>query len=173
MTFKRIPGVIFFTVLVAVVVYYFYPYRRIPSNVTIDKLVVIKSKRQLLAFSEGRVIKTFTIALGDVPTGDKQFEGDRKTPEGRYYINAKNPISGYHRNLGISYPDRDDIREGKRLGKPTGGDVKIHGLKNGLGYIGRFQRWMDWTNGCIALTDEEVADLYDHTPVGTPIIIKP
>lgn len=173
MNLTKIIGLTFLLLLISVTGYYFYPYKKIAPDVTIDKLVVLKYKRQLHAFSKGRLIKTYIVALGKVPIGDKQYEGDRKTPEGAYVINAKNPLSAYHKNLGISYPNYHDIKEAKRLGKPAGGDVKIHGLKNGHISIGRFQRWTDWTNGCIALTNEEVDDLFNHTPVGTAIIIKP
>lgn len=90
-----------------------------------------------------------------------------------YFINDKNPHSGYHKNLGISYPDQDDIARAKQLGKPPGGDVKIHGLRNKTGSISKFHRWYDWTLGCIAVTDEEIDELYGAVQVGTPIEIKP
>ena len=115
------------------------------------------------------LLNTYKISLGFNPIGHKQHQGDGKTPEGSYTINDKNPNSGYHLNLGISYPNSND-----RQNSPNpGGDIKIHGLKNGQGYIGKFQRWKDWTAGCIAVTDEEVEELYRVVPVGTPIIINP
>lgn len=154
-------------------VYYFYPESKLASDIKIDSLVVYKSERKLFAYSNGKLIKTYKISLGKNPVGDKRFEGDKKTPEGIYFINAKNPNSGYYKNLGISYPDKQDIEFSKRLGKPTGGDIKIHGLRNGMGYIGKFQRWYDWTAGCIALTDREVDELYYSEEVGTQIEIKP
>ena len=95
-----------------------------------------------------------------------------KTPEGRYTINNKNPNSEFHKNLGISYPNDEDIAQARQHSKPVGGDIKIHGLKNGQGFIGRFQHWRDWTNGCIALTNEEIDELFKHTPMGIPIEIK-
>ena len=104
---------------------------------------------------------------------DKEFEGDKKTPEGLYINNDKNPNSGYHKNLGISYPKKDNIENAKRLGKPTGGDVKIHGLRNKTGFISKFHRWSDWTLGCIAVTDEEIDELYNAVKIGTKIEIKP
>ena len=126
-----------------------------------------------MAYSNGQLIKTYKISLGKNPIGDKEFEGDKKTPEGIYFINAKNPNSGYYKNLGISYPDKQDIEVSKKLGKPTGGDVKIHGIRNGIGFISKFQRWYDWTAGCIALTNQEVDELYNSVDVGTKIEIKP
>jgi len=154
-------------------VYYFYPENKLPAGVRIDKLVVHKSKRKMSAYSGGQLIKTYKISLGKEPVGDKQFKGDKKTPEGLYFINDKNPNSSCHKNLGISYPDKADIEKAKRLGKPTGGDIKIHGLMNGTGFIGKFHRWQDWTLGCIAVTDQEIDELYHAVKIGTPIEIKP
>lgn len=118
-------------------------------------------------------MKTYTISLGGNPIGDKEYEGDKKTPEGIYYINDKNPNSGYHKNLGISYPNKKDIEQAKKLGKPVGGDIKIHGLKNRTGVIGKLHRWFDWTLGCIALTNNEMDELYYSVPIGTKIEILP
>lgn len=154
-------------------IYYFWPEKKLPANIDIDKLVIYKSKRKLLAFSNGQLIKTYKIALGRQPIGRKEFEGDKKTPEGIYTINDKNPNSGYHKNLGVSYPNQEDIANAKRLGKPTGGDIKIHGLRNKTGYISKLHRWTDWTLGCIALTDQEIDELYKSVKVGTQIEIKP
>jgi murein L,D-transpeptidase YafK len=172
MKFKKIIFAILIATLAWTAVYYFYPVKKIPESVTIDKLVVLKSKRRLLAYSHGQLIVTYKISIGKNPTGDKEIQNDNKTPEGLYIINDKNSNSDFHKNLGISYPNQQDIQQARQLGKPTGGDIKIHGLKNGKGYIGRFHRWNDWTNGCIALTDEEVDEIYNHTPVGTPIEIR-
>lgn len=163
----------FILILVIAIAYYFYPEQKLVAGVKIDSLIVYKSERRMEAYSLDKLIKTYKISLGRNPVGDKQFEGDKKTPEGIYRINAKNPNSGYHKNLGISYPDANDIAEAKSLGKPTGGDVKIHGLRNGQGFIGKFQRWYDWTAGCIALTDEEVDELFTAVEIGARIEIKP
>ena len=154
-------------------VYNFYPEEKLSADIQIDKLVVYKSKRQLLAYSNGQLVKTYKISLGRQPIGDKEFEGDKKTPEGIYSINNKNPNSGYHKNLGISYPNKDDIENAKRLGKSAGGGVKIHGLKNKTSFISKFHRWFDWTLGCIAVTDEEIDELYNAVKIGTQIEINP
>ena len=151
--------------------YYLTPYQKMPIAVVIDSLAVNKWEHSLIAYSKGMAIKKYTVSLGKGGNGKKQFEGDDRTPEGVYYINSKNPSSGFHKNLGISYPSPRDAAVAKSLGKASGGDIKIHGLKNGQGFIGKFQRWRDWTNGCIGLTDDEIDDLYNHTQVGTPIII--
>ncbi|HLN71781.1 MAG TPA: L,D-transpeptidase family protein [Prolixibacteraceae bacterium] len=160
-------------VILSLNVYYFYPEDKLPSNTKIDKLIVLKSRRQLIAYSGGKVVKIFEISLGKQPIGAKEFEGDKKTPEEIYFINDKYPNSGYHKNLGISYPNLNDLENARRFEKPTGGDIKIHGLRNGLGFIGKFQRWSDWTLGCIAVTDREIDELYEAVGIGTQIEIKP
>ncbi len=173
---KSIFKIIFRSLLILVALvaaYYYFPEPHLPKNAHIDSLVVFKSKHELLAYSNGKLLKTYTISIGKNPVGKKEYEDDKKTPEGTYCIKDKNPNSGYYKNLGISYPNRDDLENAKKLGKPTGGDVKIHGLKNGDWYTRKFHRWKDWTNGCIALTDEEVEELYNAVPVGTPIQINP
>jgi len=170
---QRILIFMIFLIIVLMAGYYWYPYNKMPVDVTIDSIVVKKSEHTLSAYSKSRMIKTYTVSLGKGGKGMKQFEGDEKTPVGIYIINSKNPNSDFHRNLGISYPSIQDIQAATRLGKNAGGDIKIHGLKNGQRLIGKFQRWRDWTNGCIALTDEEIDDLYVHTPLGTPILIIP
>lgn len=153
--------------------YYSYPEARLPAGTRIDSLRVYKSERRMDAFAGGAVVQTYTIALGQQPVGDKQYQGDMRTPEGRYTINDKNPNSGYHKNLGISYPNDADRQEARALGKSPGGDIKIHGLPNGRGHIGKLHRQSDWTWGCIAVTDEEVDELYEAVPIGTPIEIRP
>ncbi|TDG35582.1 hypothetical protein EZJ43_13250 [Pedobacter changchengzhani] len=154
-------------------IYNYYPEPKLPANANVDLLVVKKSKHQLLAYSNGKLLKSYKVSFGDAPIGHKEFEGDEKTPEGIYTINAKNDKSGYHKNLGISYPNLADIAHAKAIGKPAGGDVKIHALKNGLGAINKFQRLINWTNGCIALTNSEVDELYASVKIGTKIEIKP
>ena len=173
MTVKKI---ILYTVIISITglaVYYFYPEKKLPENARIDKILVYKSKRQLLVFSNGILLKTYKVSLGRNPIGAKEFQGDRKTPEGIYIINDKNPYSGYHKNMGISYPNKHDVEHSKSLGKPTGGDIKIHGYKNGLGFIGKFMRWSDWTLGCIAMTNSDVDELFKSVKIGTVIEIKP
>ena len=154
-------------------IYYFYPETKLPKGKIIDRIEVFKSQRKMLVYSEGELLKTYTISLGKNPIGHKEFEGDCKTPEGIYEINAKNPNSGYHKNLGVSYPNEKDTEQAKFLGKPSGGDIKIHGIRNGSGYIAKFQRWTDWTAGCIAVTNEEIDELYDNVKIGTSIKIVP
>ena len=127
----------------------------------------------MYAYTKGKLVKVYSIAIGRNSVGDKEYEGDKRTPEGSYYIEGKNPNSGYHKNLGISYPDKTDLQEAKAKGVRPGGDVKIHGLKNGRGLLGKFHWLRNWTAGCIAVTDEEMDELYDAVAIGTPIIIRP
>lgn len=145
-------------------------------NVTaqrVDSLVIYKSKRLLLVYSKNKIIKRYKVALGSHPKGKKHFEGDGKTPEGKYYINNKNPYSSYHLNLGISYPNQQDRLYAQNHKKPAGGAIKIHGLPNKFSYLGKLQRLYDWTQGCIALSNSEIEELYKIIPVGTIIYIYP
>lgn len=170
---RKIIGLGIFLPLAGLLGYYFYPGEKLPGGTQIDRIVVHKSKRKMMVYCNGELQKTYKIALGRVPVGHKEYEGDMKTPEGIYTINDKNPYSGYHKNLGVSYPEEKDIKNARRLGKPTGGDIKIHGLRNGSGYIGKFHRWTDWTHGCIAVTDKEMDELYESVKIGATIEIKP
>lgn len=158
--------------LIIALAFYLFPDKQLPENTKIDSLIVYKSKKRMLAISNGKCIKTYKISIGRNPIGKKEYEGDNKTPEGKYIINDKNPNSGFHKNLGISYPNKQDIENAKNLGKPTGGDVKIHGLKNGLGIFDKFHYWFT-TRGCIRVTNSEVDELYNAVPIGTHIEIYP
>ena len=166
---------IFLLLIISLIAYQFYPYFPIPENITIDKLVVDKSERKLNVFSNGSIVKAFSISLGDSPIGHKEKEGDEKTPEGDYIIDSKAGLGvcGYHKNLGVSYPNKNDKVNARKKGFSAGGDIKIHGLKNGQGFIGKIQRWRDWTNGCMAVTNDEIDDLFKHVKIGTPITINP
>ena len=143
-----------------------------PEDKPVTRIIVEKSGRKMYLLNGDYVIRTYTISLGFNPLGSKEFEGDGKTPEGVYIINDKNPNSGYYLNLGISYPDSEDIKRAKAAGKSPGGDIKIHGMRNGFGFIGKFHRFSDWTHGCIAVTNREMKELFNNVPVGTEIVIK-
>lgn len=160
-------------VFTALMIYNMYPEDSLPENTVIDYLIVYKSKHHMMAYSHNKLVKTYKVSFGDNPVGDKQFEGDEKTPEGLYTINTKNSESGYHKNLGISYPNQQDLEYARSIGKAAGGDIKIHGLRNGLGFINKLQRWVNWTNGCIAVTDSEMDELFAAVRMGTHIEINP
>lgn len=153
--------------------YYFFPEKKLDTSKKIDKILVVKHKRELTVFSKGEALKTYKVSLGGMPTGKKEFEGDKKTPEGIYTIDDKNPNSDYHLNLAVSYPNQADSIHAKELEKSPGGEIKIHGLPNGYGFIGKFQRFSDWTLGCIALTNSEIEELFYNVPIGIEIEIVP
>lgn len=138
-----------------------------------DKLVVNKAKRELLLFRKGNVIRSYKIALGREPVGPKQRQGDGKTPEGDYTISGRNAASKFHRSLRISYPDGSDRARASRQGVDPGGDIMIHGLPTGRGFIGAAHRVMDWTEGCIAVTDAEIEEIWRLVPDGAKIQINP
>ena len=150
-----------------------YPQGPLSAALAFDKLVLEKSRRQLTAYAGGKAVRVYLVALGENPVGHKEYEGDKKTPEGSYIINDKNPNSAYHKNLGISYPNAADKAHAAKLGKSPGGDIKIHGLAPDFADVGRFHRFTDWTFGCIAVTNEEIEELFRRTPVGTPIDLLP
>ncbi|MDL2239303.1 L,D-transpeptidase family protein [Bacteroidales bacterium OttesenSCG-928-K03] len=170
---KKILIFIISSAIIGLIIFYFYPDKKLPKDAIIDKIVVIKSQKKLFAYSNGNLLKTYRVAIGSNPIGHKEYQGDKKTPEGTYTINDKNPNSSCCKNLGISYPNSKDLAHAKKIGKPAGGDIKIHGLKNGLGFIGKFHRFFNWTAGCIAVTDSEINELYKHTMIGATIEIKP
>lgn len=149
--------------------------KRKPGNrlVPIDSIAIHKREREMLVFNNGSLVKTYSVSLGPFPEGDKEFEGDGKTPEGWYYINGKNAKSLYHKNLGVSYPNAEDIAQATAIGKHTGGDIKIHGLPQGYEGLRRKFLAKDWTAGCIAISNKEIDELYDAVKVGTPLLITP
>jgi hypothetical protein len=138
-----------------------------------DKLVVEKSKRRLMLFANGKVLKVYRIALGKQPIGAKQREGDKKTPEGNYFIDYHKRDSNYHLALHISYPNEDDLERARREGVEPGSAIMIHGIMNGWGWLGELHLAWDWTGGCIAVTNEEMEELWWAVPDGTPIEIRP
>ena len=145
-----------------------------PLKGKIDYLVINKNNRELLVFNKNnKLLKKYKIALGFKPKGKKEVQGDGKTPEGIYYINDKNPNSIAYKNLAISYPNSADLQNSKLSGKPTGGDIKIHGLMGKWTKFGKLHRLVDWTGGCIAVSNSEIDELYKNVPVGTKIIINP
>lgn len=135
------------------------------ASVRVEK----RARRLLLLDSDGRALRIVTgIQLGDDPVGPKRFEGDERTPEGRYVIDYANPSSSYHLSLHISYPDARDRAYAESRGRSAGGQIFIHGQPNAL-QGGRMEG--DWTDGCIALSNEEIEELWQLVPDGTPIDI--
>ncbi|QGN56325.1 murein L,D-transpeptidase family protein [Novosphingobium sp. Gsoil 351] len=134
----------------------------------VDLVLVDKSDRTLTLYTEGRAVRTYTgIQLGDEPVGAKHFEGDERTPEGRYTIDYGNPRSAYHLSLHVSYPSDADRAYARARGRSPGGDIFVHGQPNSAGE--RLEG--DWTDGCIALSDPEIEELWSLVGDGTLIEI--
>jgi len=140
---------------------------------TADRILIEKKERLLTLFSKGKALKTYKIALGGNPNGPKERQGDSKTPEGTYVIDSRNKDSRYHLSLHISYPNEKDRKRAKQLGVSPGGDIMIHGIKNGFSWVGDLHTEVDWTKGCIAVTDEEIEELDKLVPNGTIVEIRP
>ncbi len=138
-----------------------------------DKVVVLKSQRKLLLFKDGVVIKSYPIALGPNPVGHKRSRGDGRTPEGLYVIDRRDPDSHFHRALHISYPNLLDLRLAREKGVPAGGSILIHGLPPGFGPFGEDEPMIDWTDGCIAVTNKAIDEIWDSVRDGTIIDIRP
>jgi murein L,D-transpeptidase YafK len=139
-----------------------------------DFIRVDKSERTLELLRSNHVIASYSIALGRSPVGDKEREGDMRTPEGRYVIDWRNPNSGYHLSLHISYPDKDDRAAAQAAGVSPGGDVMIHGQPNGYALTASLLlQQADWTYGCIAVTNSDMDEIWKAVPDGTPIEIAP
>jgi murein L,D-transpeptidase YafK len=136
-------------------------------------VVVNKARRELILMHGREVLRSYRVALGTNPAGRKERQGDGRTPEGLYTITGRNARSAFHRSLRISYPNREDRARAARAGVNPGGDIMIHGLPNGRGFIGRLHRQVDWTLGCIAVTDEEIEEIWRLVPNGTPVQINP
>jgi murein L,D-transpeptidase YafK len=136
-------------------------------------VLVLKGARRLLLLRGDRVLRDYEVALGSNPAGPKRHHRDGRTPEGRYRIDFRVEDSAFHRALHISYPNQDDLDFAQRAGVPPGGDVMIHGLPNGEGWIGDAHRELDWTDGCIAVTDDEMSEIWELVDDGTPIEIRP
>jgi murein L,D-transpeptidase YafK len=138
-----------------------------------DKIVIVKSVRTMTLLSGPKVLKTYKVALGSVPVGPKRVEGDHKTPEGDYVIDAKNSHSQFHLSLHISYPSAADQERARSLGLRPGGAIMIHGLARPFAYLGPLHRQTDWTDGCVAVTNAEIEEIWKLVPVGTRVEIRP
>ena len=134
----------------------------------VTRIFVYKEQRKMLLMNNSTILETYDFDLGFAPVGDKEIEGDGKTPEGNYFIDRRNPNSKFHLSLGVSYPNAEDRAAAKALGKPPGGDIFIHGR----GPLIKKPK-ADWTWGCIAVKDREIETIYAMVKNGTPITILP
>ncbi len=149
------------------------PYPALPEGVRIDKIVVHKADRRMVLLERGRPVATYPISLGGQPVGPKQREGDERTPEGLYVIDYHKPDSAFHRSLHISYPNRADAERAHAAGEDPGGLIMIHGLPPPLSFVGRLHRLLDWTNGCVAVTNADIEQIYGVVADGTPVELLP
>jgi murein L,D-transpeptidase YafK len=137
----------------------------------VELVRVEKSNRQLELIGGGQILRRYSIALGGDPVGHKHREGDERTPEGRYVLDWRNPNSVAHRSIHISYPNADDKAAAKARGVDPGGFIMIHGQPNGFGWLGRLLQMVDWTDGCIAVTNADMDEIWTMVADGTPIEI--
>lgn len=163
---KRIRPICIFLLIIALTTSAF-------ATDTVDLVIVRKTERKMSLMSDGAVIKTYDISLGGSPKGHKIQQGDSRTPEGRYIIDYRNPNSRYHLSLHISYPDAEDRRRAKRKGVDPGGMIMIHGLPNNWTWETAPLKASDWTDGCIAVTNREIEEIWALVKDGTPIVIVP
>jgi murein L,D-transpeptidase YafK len=147
--------------------------RPLPAGTRADLVLIEKQERRLSLMSHGRVLRSYRVALGPNPVGHKLREGDGRTPEGRYVIDFRKPDSAYHRALHLSYPNAADRAAARRRNVSPGGMIMIHGLPNRYAAIGSAHVARDWTLGCIALTNEEIEEVWRVTPNGTTVEIRP
>lgn len=138
-----------------------------------DKIVVEKADRKLSLVKDGEPFRTFEIALGIRPFGDKEYEGDFKTPEGIYSLDTRNPHSEYFLSIHVSYPNGEDVRRARSKGLQPGGAIMIHGQPNEPTRSEAYYRTQDWTNGCIAVSNSDMIDIWLMTPDNIPIEIRP
>ncbi len=134
-----------------------------------DKIIVRKAARELQLLRGDEVLRTYRIALGGAPEGHKLQEGDQRTPVGNYVIDWRNPRSMAHLSLHISYPNEQDVLRAKEANVAPGGNIMIHGLPNGWGALGAIHHLWDWTDGCVAVTNSEMQEIWSLVPNGTPI----
>jgi murein L,D-transpeptidase YafK len=143
------------------------------KTVIADSLVLDKSDRELTLYFRGQPVKRYSVALGKSPVGDKIGRGDGRTPEGVFYIESRNAQSKFHLALRISYPDAAHRAKAARYGVAAGGDIMIHGLPTAFASVGALHRQQDWTEGCVAVTNDEIEEIWRAVPNGARILIKP
>ncbi|MFN4203255.1 MAG: murein L,D-transpeptidase family protein [Tabrizicola sp.] len=142
-----------------------------PLTGTVDRIVIEKAARRMQLIQDGKAVRTYEIALGFTPDGDKQRQGDGRTPEGEFTIDRRNSESAFHLSLGLDYPRPADRARAAKGGYSPGGDIFIHGQPNALPE--GFKLNGDWTAGCIALTNAEMREVWAVTPIGTKVEIRP
>ena len=138
-----------------------------------DAVVVRKSERRLFLMRNGQVLRSYKVALGLRPEGHKEYQGDFRTPEGKYRLNRRNPNSEFFLSIQVSYPNEADVANAKRLGMPAGGSIMIHGRPNTPRKPPEYYAKVDWTEGCISVSNSDMVEIWLMTPPDTPIEILP
>jgi murein L,D-transpeptidase YafK len=161
-----------FVALIAVWILYFKSTERVEALPQSDLIVVEKSNHTMTLFRDGKVLKTYSVALGRGGGEQKELAGDNRVPEGLYRIVGRNPHSAFHLALKVGYPTSVQRLKASLRGVDPGGDIMVHGIRNGLGWIGQLHRSVDWTRGCIAVTDAEIEEVWNAVSDGTPIEIQ-
>ena len=145
----------------------------LPEGTRADRVVVKKAAHTLALYRGSELLRSYRVALGREPRDPKQREGDGRTPEGVYTLDYRKPDSSFHRALHISYPAAKDIAAAKAQGVRPGGLIMVHGIRNGLQFLGRLHALIDWTDGCVAVTNREIDEIWRVVSDGIPIIIEP
>ena len=141
------------------------------SSQKADSVLINKSEKKLYLIADGKPFKSYHVVFGANPTGHKQQEGDERTPEGKYLLDYKKDDSAFYKAIHISYPNQNDIESAKKRGVSPGGLIMIHGQRNGLGWLSFASQFFNWTNGCIAVTNSEMEEIWLAVDAGTPIEI--
>jgi murein L,D-transpeptidase YafK len=142
------------------------------AQTAIDTVLVKKSERRMYLLHQGEIVKEYKVRFGANPIGHKEREGDERTPEGRYILDYKKDNSSFYKAIHISYPNKEDIKQAKVKNVNPGGQIMIHGQKNGLGWLSIITQRRNWTNGCIAVTNKQMDEIWELVNINTPIIIE-
>ena len=137
-----------------------------------DRIVIEKTAHRMVLYRGDDILKSYQVALGGGGLDPKEREGDGRTPEGIYRITERKADSRFHLALRISYPDEKDKARAETQDVPPGSDIMIHGMRNGLGWLSPLNTWFDWTDGCIAVTNAQMNEIWDRVPVGTEVEIQ-
>jgi murein L,D-transpeptidase YafK len=138
-----------------------------------DLVVVRKTESRLYLQRDGKTVAAFRATFGAEPKGHKQQVGDERTPEGRYILDSKNSKSAFYKSIHISYPNAAQLASAKAKGVDPGGAIMIHGQKNGLSFLAPLAQWFNWTDGCVAVSNNDMDKIFSAVDVGTPIEIYP
>jgi len=170
---KYLLAVLALAVISGVAAWNLWPNTPLPPGTKADLVVVHKAARRLELYRGKELLKAYQVSLGRHSIGTKTQQGDGRTPEGDYRLDYRNPTSSFHKALHISYPEPADIASARSRNVDPGGLVMVHGMRNGFGWIGRLHRVIDWTDGCVAVTNNEMDEIWTAVPDGTKIVLEP